>query len=471
MAGNITEDIKRLSDTLARDPDSIVFASLAELYLKQGMIDEAIKMSMSGLKKHPNYLKGHRVLAEAYMTNGMVHSAKGEYEKILELNPDDQEAKDKLASSFWEKQKPGIAPHRPETSLEDKAVAASFGEGKAEEPLATPLEEEIESEVIPPSEEIPTEEEPIPSLEQTLEEVELELEAENAFRKPVEPVEEEPVPQAAYEEPALSTAELRPEEALGPEVEEADQFLVESEFDDDFDFPFKSEAPEEPSPAPAEVQTVEESFVPTPGAREEIDSPEPEPEPPLGSPLEDEEIEEALSAGLLLEKHFGKQRVTQDEKAAAVSGLDALIRSFETIRKEHGAPPPPKPTAVSPEPTASGLSALDQILNDLLQKSGVKAALLIDSSGLVVESASDLQIDVEETAALISGVFDSSQKTMETLNLGKVDRIAIEIGGKRVYMTKAGDYTLMVETDNTMRLGLLMVLAKKTAHNIQELMT
>ncbi len=463
MAGNITEDIKRLSDTLARDPDSIVFASLAELYLKQGMVDEAIKMSMGGLKKHPNYLKGHRVLAEAYLKNDMVHSAKGEYEKILDLNPDDQEAKDKLASAFWEKPKQEAAPRRAEPRLEDKAVAVSFGEGKVEEPLGTPLEEEIEEEVIPPSEEVIAEEEPLPSLEQTLEEVELELEAENAFRKPGEP-EEEP----AYEEPALSTAELQPEEAPQAGPEEPDQFLLESEFEDDFEFPFKDEAPEEPSPLPSQVKEVEEGFVPTPGVREQTEKAEPE--PPLGSPLADEEIEEALSAGLLLEKHFGK-RTTQDDKAAVASGLDALIRSFETIRKEHGAPPAPKRPAVSEEKPVSGLSALDEILNDLLQKPGVKAALLIDSSGLVVESASDLQIDVEETAALISGVFASSQKTMETLNLGKVERIAIEIGGKRVYMTKAGDYTLMVETDNTMRLGLLMVMARKTAHNIQELMT
>jgi len=88
----------------------------------------------------------------------------------------------------------------------------------------------------------------------------------------------------------------------------------------------------------------------------------------------------------------------------------------------------------------------------------------------VVESASSLKVDVEETAALVSNVFSSSQKTMETLNLGKVDRVAVERGGTRVYITRAGEYMLMVETDSTMRLGLLMVMAKRTSRTIEELM-
>jgi predicted regulator of Ras-like GTPase activity (Roadblock/LC7/MglB family) len=113
---------------------------------------------------------------------------------------------------------------------------------------------------------------------------------------------------------------------------------------------------------------------------------------------------------------------------------------------------------------------IDQILGDLLQRPGVISAIIIDAAGLTVGSASNLEIDVEERGAIISAIFSSSQKTMENLNLGKVDRVVFEKGGARVYMTRAGDYILMVETDMTMRLGLLIVSAKKVSQAIEELM-
>ncbi|TET78800.1 tetratricopeptide repeat protein, partial [candidate division TA06 bacterium] len=96
MEESSVDKIRKLSETLAKNPDSLVFASLAGLYLEQQMIGQAIKMCLSGLKYHPNYLNGHRVLAEAYLAKKMVHSAKGEYERILELNPNDEAVRTKL---------------------------------------------------------------------------------------------------------------------------------------------------------------------------------------------------------------------------------------------------------------------------------------------------------------------------------------------------------------------------------------
>jgi predicted regulator of Ras-like GTPase activity (Roadblock/LC7/MglB family) len=445
MAENLTDEIKRLSETLASDPDSIVFASLAQLYLRQGMVDEAIKMSQNGLKKHPNYLKGHRVLAEAYFKNGMVHSAKGEYERILELNPEDEEAKSKLDSAFWEKRDTEAPEPSEGLGIEDRAVAASFIEGKIEEPLATPAEVEIVEQVTAPLAQADQDRDSLASFEGDMEDT--------------TPTVEEKEPEMKLEIPAVEAMEP----AAGEEgAEEVDLLFGEEKVD----FPFEEAEPEE---VIGVSEKTDEEFRPAPAEQKlDLSLDDEEEETPLGAPLEDEEIEQALTAGLMLEKH-APRRETPEEKAAVASGLDALIRSFESIRKEHGAPAPPGPTPS--EDAVSSLSGLDRALNNLLQKPGVKAALLIDPSGLVVESASNLQIDVEESAALISNVFSSSQKTMETLNLGKVDRVAVERGGTRVYITRAGEYMLMVETDSTMRLGLLMVMAKRTSRTIEELMS
>jgi predicted regulator of Ras-like GTPase activity (Roadblock/LC7/MglB family)/tetratricopeptide (TPR) repeat protein len=446
MAENVTDEIKRLSEILARDPDSIVFASLAQLYLKQGMVNEAIKMCLSGLKKHPSYVKGHRVLAEAYLKNGMVHSAKGEYEKILELNPLDEEAKSKLESAFWEKREAEIPEPEEAPRPEDKAVEVSFAEGKVEEPMATPPEVEIEEEVS-----FPAEDAAAASLMKALETPSPAEEAETFM------------PKAEIEE----EAEI-PEGTAGQHEEGAEE--VDLLFGRERAEPSLEPIAEQDAGFPLEEEPEREEFRPMPSEQKLDLSVEEEEEAPLGTPLQDEEIEKALSAGLMLEKR-APQRESVEERAAVASGLDALIRSFESIRKEHGAPSPqPRPSPEQKAEVVSSMSALDRTLNELLQKPGIKAALLIDPSGLVVESASDLQVDVEETAALVSSVFSASQKTMETLNLGKVDRIAVERGGTRVYITRAGEYMLMVESDSTMRLGLLMVMAKRTSRTIEELM-
>jgi predicted regulator of Ras-like GTPase activity (Roadblock/LC7/MglB family) len=385
----------------------------------------------------------------------MVHSAKGEYEKIMELNPQDDEAKSKLESAFWEKREAEVAePEEPE-KMEDKAVQVSFGEEKIEEPMATPPEVEIEEE---PS--AATGEPSRATFEEAIEES-LTVEDEEA-----EDEEEEVfIPKAEVQE-NLEPGEEEEEPTEEEGAEEVDLLFGE----ENVDFPFDEET-EEDQGFSLEEEVEKEEFRPSVG-EQKLDlsvEDEEEEEAPLGTPLQDDEIEQALTAGLMLEKQQPRSD-TPEERAAVASGLDALIRSFETIRKEHGAPPA-QPAPAPKEEAASSLTALDRTLNDLLQKPGVKAALLIDPSGLVVESASSLRVDVEETAALISNVFSSSQKTMETLNLGKVDRVAVERGGNRVYITRAGDYMLMVETDSTMRLGLLMVMAKKTSRTIEELMS
>ena len=48
------------------DPNSLVFAPLAEAYRKLGMLDKSQEILVQGLKKHPDYLLGHLGLARCY---------------------------------------------------------------------------------------------------------------------------------------------------------------------------------------------------------------------------------------------------------------------------------------------------------------------------------------------------------------------------------------------------------------------
>lgn len=84
----MTPEIKKYQAMLGSNPTSRVFATLAELYRKQGMYDEAIGLCIKGLKHHPDYLSGHAVLGLAYFDKGMLREAAGELERVVSANPD-----------------------------------------------------------------------------------------------------------------------------------------------------------------------------------------------------------------------------------------------------------------------------------------------------------------------------------------------------------------------------------------------
>ncbi len=84
----ITPEIKKYRAMLDENPASRVFATLAEVYRKQGMHDEAIGLCLKGLKYHPDYLSGRVVLGLAYFDKGMVKEASEELERVVSEKPD-----------------------------------------------------------------------------------------------------------------------------------------------------------------------------------------------------------------------------------------------------------------------------------------------------------------------------------------------------------------------------------------------
>ncbi len=84
----ITPEIKKYQAMLGSNPSSRVFATLAELYRKQGMYDEAIGLCLKGLGHHPDYLSGRVVLGLAYFDKGMLRDAAEELERVVSAKPD-----------------------------------------------------------------------------------------------------------------------------------------------------------------------------------------------------------------------------------------------------------------------------------------------------------------------------------------------------------------------------------------------
>ena len=85
----LTAAIRRYEERLAKDPTSLGFALLADLYRKAGRVDEAIAVCREGLVRHPHYATARLILAKALMSRQDFDAALSEIEAILRVSPND----------------------------------------------------------------------------------------------------------------------------------------------------------------------------------------------------------------------------------------------------------------------------------------------------------------------------------------------------------------------------------------------
>jgi len=70
------------------DPDSIVFASIAQYFLMYDMLDHALKVCREGLVRHPELISGRIVLARVHLRRGNWDEAESELRRVLSLRSD-----------------------------------------------------------------------------------------------------------------------------------------------------------------------------------------------------------------------------------------------------------------------------------------------------------------------------------------------------------------------------------------------
>lgn len=83
----MVDDVRRLSDELARDPASRVFVPLGEALRRQGQLDLALKVTLRGLERHPHFADGHDLLARISVDRGELGRAFDEWDMVLRLSP------------------------------------------------------------------------------------------------------------------------------------------------------------------------------------------------------------------------------------------------------------------------------------------------------------------------------------------------------------------------------------------------
>ena len=81
--------IRRQEERLARDPGSLAFAQLADLYRKAGRTRDAIALCRDGLLRYPHYTTARLILAKALVADGQFAPAQAELDAILDASPKD----------------------------------------------------------------------------------------------------------------------------------------------------------------------------------------------------------------------------------------------------------------------------------------------------------------------------------------------------------------------------------------------
>ena len=84
----MSDEIRRLSDELAREPASLVFLPLGEALRRQGQTDFALKVALRGLERHPHNADAHDLLARIAVDRGELERAFDEWDMVLRLAPE-----------------------------------------------------------------------------------------------------------------------------------------------------------------------------------------------------------------------------------------------------------------------------------------------------------------------------------------------------------------------------------------------
>ena len=83
----MADDVRRWSDELARDPNSLVFLELGETLRRQRLLDVAHKIALRGVERHPRNADAHDLIARIAVDRGDLQTARERWTTVLQLVP------------------------------------------------------------------------------------------------------------------------------------------------------------------------------------------------------------------------------------------------------------------------------------------------------------------------------------------------------------------------------------------------
>ena len=91
-----TQHLKKLMHQLAREPNSVLFAVVAEELRKKRRYYQALEVCIRGTSRNPNYAGGWFTTGLIYLDLEQYSQAKKTFKKVINLDPDHTKAYEKL---------------------------------------------------------------------------------------------------------------------------------------------------------------------------------------------------------------------------------------------------------------------------------------------------------------------------------------------------------------------------------------
>ena len=119
-----SDEIRRFEDQFRRNPDSLVFARLADAHRKAGDPNRALEILEAGIGRHGGYPSAHIVRARTYMDLGQPGAAEQSFLRAIDLDASNlvamrglaslaQERGDEAAARMWFQRISGLEPEMP----------------------------------------------------------------------------------------------------------------------------------------------------------------------------------------------------------------------------------------------------------------------------------------------------------------------------------------------------------------------
>ena len=427
-----TSEINELKKKLEENPDSLVFAPMADAYRKQGNIDEALTVCKKGLEKHPSYTSARVVLGRIYQEKGKTEDAVLEFKKVLELDSENLMAHSLLGSIFMIKSDYQAAIEEYQKIL-----------------TLNPDDEETQT-----------------SLKQAIEKAAGE-------QKPSKPVPKESFDEGKKNPAKESTASLTIADLYLKQghFDKAIEVYQELLADDPQNLMLRQKMSEvverqqkESSVDPHATKLKKNDFTHPPDQKGDVIVEDPKEkvekkQQPKSSKEDDskftnEDILQVMRRG-------GKDDVVVEEKRTP----PAQPKPEKNSTPE--APTPAKPEKVSsPEPTAQAktdkgikltspqVNDLKSILAELSAVSGIMRCFLTGNDGITVVSMGETSNN-DDLGKQSLAIFQSTHRSVAQLNQGKLQQVLVTAEDGHILLVSFSTFVLIVLANSKINLGLL----------------
>ncbi len=422
-------EINELKKKYEENPDSLVFAPLADAFRKQGNLEEALKICQNGLLKHPTYTSAQVVLGKILHAKGRVEDALTELKKVLEIDPENIAAHSLLGTIYMERKEFQVAIEEYQKVL-----------------TLNPDDEDAQS-----------------ALKQAIEKAAGEqqnLKKNNP--KPTDPLEEKTTTKESTA--TLTIAELYLKQGHFDKAIEVFQELLA---DDPQNLMLRqklSDAVEKQQKESAVGPTVSKlkknDFTQPPDHKEDVLIEESKLDSQKGNKKKEDDSKFTSEDILQVMRRGGKDDVLVEENEKAPAVLKSVPEANTKVK-----------AIEAKKPSMDGVKTdgLKGILAELGSVDGIIKCFLVNREGITVVSIGETgnNADLGKQAVII---FESTERSVNQLQQGKLQQVLITADNGHILLVTFTDYILIVLANSRINLGLLRLTLDSVTKKVEKIL-